>query len=460
MNTDKVSGKISKIIFTTVIAMVYALAIFMVAYLVYNAVDANYSPVRTETATMKTVEKSIKTKVFIVRDENYISGKATGTVVPLVEDGQRVAEGQDIAAVFTSDSDAEKYVELQKINEELHRFEDIAAADKLNIRDMSTYDANTNERFLNLVDSISKGDYSLVSQYAYAVRDRETSRQVSLGYDVDTSAVLSELRAEASSLSSVVPTYLAADNTGYYINSTDGYEKTLSFADVTKLTTADINKALESKPDESKISKIGKLVNNFNWYVVATVDRNDIDDAVVGRSVKVRFLDSSAEDIKMTIAAINTDSDGKAALVLKCNTITPGTTELRIENAEIILETISGYKIPKYALRTLDGVNGVYIKRGNLVNFRRITVLYTGDDYVISRTYEAENANYESQMNEIEAENRIFTAQLSQRYREEPGWIIDCEEIYSRSKLLEKSYIKLYDEVIVEGNGLYDNKIV
>ena len=168
MNTDKVSGKISKIIFTTVIAMVYALAIFMVAYLVYNAVDANYSPVRTETATMKTVEKSIKTKVFIVRDENYISGKATGTVVPLVEDGQRVAEGQDIAAVFTSDSDAEKYVELQKINEELHRFEDIAAADKLNIRDMSTYDANTNERFLNLVDSISKGDYSLVSQYAYA----------------------------------------------------------------------------------------------------------------------------------------------------------------------------------------------------------------------------------------------------------------------------------------------------
>lgn len=460
MNTEKVSGKINKIIFTTVIVMVYALAIFMVAYLVYNAVDANYSPVKTEVATMKTVEESVSAKVFIVRDENYISGNASGTVVPLVEDGQRVAEGQDIAAVFANDSDAEKYVELQKINEELARFENIAAADKLNIRDMSSYDSTTNEEFLSLVEAVSEGDYSAVPEYAYSVRDRETSRQVSLGYDVDTSAVLSELRAQASALSSVLPSYLEADNTGYYINSTDGYEQTFSYSDVTKLTASEIEKAIESKPDEAKISKIGKLVNNFNWYVVASVERNDIDDAYVGKSVKVRFLDSSAEDVKMTVAAINTDSNGKAALILKCNTITPGTAQLRIENAEIIFETISGYKIPKVALRTLDGVNGVYIKRGNLVNFRRITVLYTGDDYVIARTYEAENASYEAEMDEIDAENRIYTAQLSQRYREEPGWIIKCEDIHSRSKLLEKSYIKLYDEVIVEGNGLYDNKIV
>ncbi|MBR3588453.1 MAG: hypothetical protein IKL16_02710 [Clostridia bacterium] len=460
METKKLSEKFNKIIFTTVIVMVYALAIFMVAYLVYNAIDANYSSVKTEIATMKTVEKTINSKVFVVRDETYISGKAAGTVVPLVEEGQRVAEGQDIAAVFANDSDAEKYVELQKINKELVRFENIAAADKLNIRDMSSYEATTNEKFLSLVEALSEGDYSSVSELAYSVRDRETSRQVSLGYDVDTSAVLAELRSESASLSSVVPDYLAADNTGYYISNSDGYEKTLNYAEVTKLTTSDIDKAIESKPDESKISGAGKLINNFNWYVVASVERNDIDELTVGKSVKVRFVDSSADDVRMTVAAINSDSKGKAALILRCNTITPGTGDMRIENAEIILETISGYKIPKEAMRTLDGVNGVYIKRGNLVNFRRITVLYTGDDYVISRTYEAENANYENEMDEIDAENRIYTAQLSVRYREEPSWIIECEDIHSRSKLLEKSYIKLYDEVIVEGNGLYDSKIV
>ena len=32
--------------------------------------------------------------------------------------------------------------------------------------------------------------------------------------------------------------------------------------------------------------------------------------------------------------------------------------------------------------------------------------------------------------------------------------------VRASAKNLEKSYIKLYDEVIVEGNGLYDSKIV
>ncbi len=460
MKTEKMTKGINRIIFTVIMVLVYAVAIFMIAYLVYNAFDANYSPVKTEEAVMKTVEESVHTKVFIVRDENYLSGNAAGTVVPLVEDGQRVAEGEKIAAVFGSDEEAGKYVELNRIYDEIVRFSNIAAADKLNIRDMASYNQTTNETFLNLVEEIADGNYSGISEYAYSVRDRETSRQVSLGYDVDTSEILSSLRAEASSLSAQEPSYLVADNTGYYINSTDGFENTIKYDNVLNLTAQEIEKALKAKADESRISKNGKLVNNFNWYVVAVVERNDADEVLVGDTLTVRFTDSSADDVKMTVAAINSDSDGKLALILKSNTITAGTSQLRIENAEIIFKKISGYKIPKVALRTVDGINGVYIRRGNLINFRRITPLYTGDDYVIARTYEEENANYEAEIDEIEAEKRLYKSLLAMRSREEPDWIVECEDLYSRSKLLSRPYIKLYDEVIVEGNGLYDNKIV
>ncbi|MBE6783315.1 MAG: hypothetical protein E7536_04825 [Ruminococcaceae bacterium] len=458
--TKEVNASINRIIKVTGKILLYSVAVFMIVYLVYIALDANYSSVKTEAAIMKTVEKSISTKVFIVRDENYISSDVSGTVVPLVEDGQRVGEGQDIAAVFSNDEDAGKYVELQKINEELDRFKNIEASDKLNIRDISTYDRATNDEFMNLVETIANGNYSEIDNYTYAVRDRETSRQISLGYDVDTSAVISSLNTEASGLSVPEPSYLAADNTGYYINNSDGYENVIDYSVVTELTADQIETALDSDPDESKISNMGKLVNNFNWYIVASVSRNDIDSAKVGDSVKVRFLDSAAEDVNATIAAINSDAEGRVALVIRCNIISADTSQLRIENAEIILETISGYRIPKEALKTLDGINGVYIKRGNLVNFRRVTTLYTGEDYVVVRTYEAETASYANQMDEIAEEERTYTAQLSSRNREEPGWIIEKEDIYSRTKLLQKSYIKLYDEVIVEGKDLYDNKIV
>ncbi len=460
MNGNDVNRIINKILKITGKVLIYVVAVFSIVYIAYTAINANFSPVKTEIALMKTVEKSISTKVFIVRDENYISSNISGTVVPLVEDGQRVGEGQDIAAVFTNDTDAGKYVELQKINAECSRFENIEAADKLNIRDMATYDQTTNEEFMSLVESISDGDYEKIESHVFSVRDRETSRQISLGYNINTSGFISSLKAEASKINVPKPTYLAADNTGYYISNSDGYENVVKYSDVTKITTAQVDKALNSKPDESKISNMGKLVNNFNWYVVAKVDRTDIDSAKTGDSVKIRFLDSSGDDVSATIAAINTDSAGKVALVLKCNIISADTSQLRIENAEIIPDTVIGYRIPKEALRTVDGVNGVYIKRGNLVNFRRITTLYTGDDYVIARTYEAETSNYAEDMDLIEEEERIYTDQLSQRYREEPGWIIEKEDLFSRSKMLQKSYIKLYDEVIIEGKGLYDNKII
>ena len=347
MNGKNVNRSINKILKTTIKIMLYAVAVFAIVYIAHAAVDANFSPVKTEVALMKTVEKSISTKVFIVRDENYISSNVSGTIVPLVEDGQRVGEGQDIAAVFTNDEDAGKYVEYQKIIAECTRFENIEAADKLNIRDMSTYDQTTNEEFMNLVEAVSNGDYEKIESHVFSVRDRETSRQISLGYNVDTSGYISTLKAEASKINVPQPVFLAADNTGYYISSSDGYENIIKYSDVTKITTAQVESALNSKPDESKISNMGKLVNNFNWYVVAVVDRTDIDSAKTGDSVKIRFLDSSGEDVNATIAAINTDSSGKVALVLKCNIISADTSQLRIENAEIILDTIIGYRIPK-----------------------------------------------------------------------------------------------------------------
>ena len=460
MKTSEVSSVINKILKTTVRVLVYAVAVFMIVYLIHLALDANYSPVRTETAVMKTVEKSIDTKVFVVRDETYISAKASGTVVPLVADGQRVAEGEKIAAVFPNDKDANKYLEIERIYNELERFESIQAADKMNIRDVSTYDQTTNEEFLNLVEAISEEKYSDIEKYAHSVRDRETSRQISLGYEVDTADVMSDLSTQAAAMGKMEPSYLLADNTGYFISNTDGYENVVNYSKVKDITVNEVQKALKAKPDESKVSNTGKLVNNFNWYVIAVVDRNEVASSYIGKTVKVRFLDSSSDDISMTVAAINSDESGKSALVLKCNTIISDVSQFRVKNAKIVFETISGYKIPRESLRTVDGANGVYIKRGNLVNFRRVTPLYTGDDYIIARTYEAENANYVNEMDDIREENRLYTAQLAQRHNEEPGWIIEYEDLYTRSKLLQKSYIKLYDEVIVEGKGLYDNKIV
>ena len=88
-------------------------------------------------------------------------------------------------------------------------------------------------------------------------------------------------------------------------------------------------------------------------------------------------------------------------------------SDFRIEKIEIITDEYEGFKISNSSIRTVDGQQGVYIVRGNLMGFRKIKIIYTTDDYSI-----VTNPDNNS------------------------------------------GYIKLYDKVVTEGVDLYDNKLI
>ncbi|MEG1437509.1 MAG: HlyD family efflux transporter periplasmic adaptor subunit, partial [Oscillospiraceae bacterium] len=77
-----------------------ACAIFLIVYIAYQGYMMVYEPVKTETAFEYTIYDTVETEIFVVRDEQYISNHASGTIVPIVEDGKRVANGQEVAIVF------------------------------------------------------------------------------------------------------------------------------------------------------------------------------------------------------------------------------------------------------------------------------------------------------------------------------------------------------------------------
>lgn len=96
-----------------------AFALIIVGIFMYQVYKINYSPVKTEIALEKTVSNSVSTSAFVVRDETPIKANVTGTLVPLVEDGKRVANGDDVAVVFDSENAARNYNELKKVKEDI-----------------------------------------------------------------------------------------------------------------------------------------------------------------------------------------------------------------------------------------------------------------------------------------------------------------------------------------------------
>ncbi|MBQ8183952.1 MAG: hypothetical protein IJ025_08670 [Clostridia bacterium] len=69
--------------------------------------------------------------------------------------------------------------------------------------------------------------------------------------------------------------------------------------------------------------------------------------------------------------------------------------------------------MPNSSIRTVDGVKGVYVVRGNLLGFRKIHIVHSTDSYTLVDNPEGDS-----------------------------------------------DYIKLYDKVVTKGVELYDNKLV
>ena len=98
-------------------------------------------------------------------------------------------------------------------------------------------------------------------------------------------------------------------------------------------------------------------------------------------------------------------------VILKASTIGKDSVSARVVESEILFSQYRGIKIPKSAIRIVNGEMGVYVKFSKLVQFKKIKPIYQDENYVVLPIDNDEN-------NEVD----------------------------------------LYDEIIVKGVNLYDGK--
>ena len=117
MKTSLTKNQIKYIFFSVV-------GVLIIAYFIYQVVQMNTNPYKTEIAIERQVQSTISTKAFIVRDETYITASNTsGTIVSIAEDGKRVASGDDVAVVFQDGNSAATYVRIRELEKEIETLE-------------------------------------------------------------------------------------------------------------------------------------------------------------------------------------------------------------------------------------------------------------------------------------------------------------------------------------------------
>lgn len=389
--------------------------VVVLSFCVYQVYLFSHDPVKTQTTLQQTVYKTINTDIIAVRDEKYITNEAVGVMVPLVENGKRVAGGDTVAVVLQNEEAASSYARKKQLESEIAYYEDLSKSTTSQTLDIAGLDKEILKNVDNYINVIDSNNLSALKDAIDKLRDSITHRQAATGTVFDFSARLNELKSELEGINTLGAgnTDIIADSAGYYVSDIDGYENKLNYAGVVNMTVEDIEAALNCTPEEAPANVMGKLIGNFDWYLLCVLETKDAAELTVGRQITISLPFSPAGEVKAYVYRINESQDGRTPVIFRVNDMNENLATLRKESAKIRIEEYSGYRVDNRAIRMVEGEKGVYILRGNIVEFRKIKVLYSEEAFSIVE-------------------------------KPESG----------------QNYLKLYDEVVIEGTDLYDRKII
>ncbi len=391
------------------------LGILIIVYFIYQVVQMNSSPYKTEVALERNVETVISTTAFVVRDEEYlVTENVAGTVVPIAEDGKRVGSGDNVAVVFQSPESAAAYVRINELNREIDYYKQLKNRVGIGTNAPSSYNDLIDDACIAVISSSREGVNSEFDESLVDLRDAVTARQLAVGTELSVDAKLSSLEAELITLQSQAVGYktVTAPTPGYYIGSVDGYENAISYDGLKEINCQQVTDLINHQKQLPTTDVMGKLVDSFDWYLLCSVPYNSSGDIVEGETLNVNIPNTTVGTIKCTVE-YKGDKEGEyVAVILKCNIMNREVANLRIEDIEIITEKYSGIRINNSAIREENGEKGVYVLEGNVVKFKRINIISSDETFSI-----------------IE-------------------------------KVDDSAYVKQYDTIITEGVGLYDGQVI
>ncbi len=391
------------------------LVFFVYQFAVYRSSKKNTSDVPTQTALVRTISRNIETRGFVVREESVLAARYSGTVVPRVENGSKVSAGDTVAEIYSSANDAQYLLDLDVVQKQIAYYEEIQTLNAESIyENKETYNANIAKSLFRLIEAVNGNDLAALSERLQDLSVSTTKKQNAVNRQtVDVTERLNALYLRREVLQDYISigNALAADRAGYYVNRADGYEDAADYPTVESISPEDVEELLQVEPEQVPYN-VGKLITQFNWYLVCIVKSEDAAELRVGGKVPVSFSGYSGGSVRMQVAAVNESADGRAAVVFKSNLMNSEIASLRDENIKICLEEYSGYAVDREALRKLDGVDGVYVKVGNLARFRKVNIVYSDESIILAEAAAGEG------------------------------------------------YLRLYDEIITKGTDLYDGKII
>ena len=366
--------------------VIILLAVCVLLYTFYHMSSLFGKELSTFAAGVTTETDALSGTGYIFRDETVLRSANGGVVDYVCSDGTKVAEGQELAVVY-SDGTSKDRKNIEKLDRQINILEKSSDSSITSI-DIAELQKDITDDYYMLVRMLAGGqtgelsmriDELLVGMDRLSVLTEEESAVTG------TLKALREQKAEmiANSGASVSET---ADDGGYFYTSADGYEDVFTMEAFETLTADSFFDMISERRvlNDHGGKAYGRLARTSLWGFVTEVSAKDAGHFEDGGAYTVEFTENNGVGLPMTLLRrIECPERRSVLLVFECDRLPENFAFNRCQSVRIELGSVSGIYVPQSAVETLDGYEGVYILRGSVVHFRYIDIVYEGSDYYL-----------------------------------------------------------------------------
>ena len=359
--------------------MSFVAFIAIICYIGYYIIDSQTDPLKTVVATSYTLEESTSTRGYAVRTETVLYGNSS-TVALMVDDGDKVSNGEVIATEYQSTEAIERVAEIRDTELKIDQLENM-----LHNFSLTAGNEQALNSVLNLSYAVKSGDLSNLDMLSLELETHVfESDMYSSSKELENEiASLEEKRTGLQAASSSDTNFLYAEAAGIFTSSVDGYEH-VSPADLEADLTPSSLEMLFASRDTVNDDVLGKIISEIIWYYATTVDAEVAKGLQEGQAVTLRFTKTYSQTLSMNVESIGKEEAGKCAVVFSSNKYLSDICGIRGLTADIVFATYSGIRVPKEAIHLdEEGNTFVYLLSGLQAEKVAVEILGDSEDFYI-----------------------------------------------------------------------------
>lgn len=360
-----------------ILALVFIYAVYLVAKLVQN-------PTNTFMVTNGKISQEESDIGYIIREETVVKGQNyKNGMVKIKNEGEKVAKGDSVFRYYSSGEEelknkiAELDVEIQSLmqNEKSSFPSDVKLLESQIEKELdSIYGANNAQK----IQEYKKNINSYITKKA-KISSPSNSRLKEL---------LSQREEYENRLTSDSENVNAPES-GIVSYRVDGLESVLTTEDFTKFNKSFLQD-LKLKTGQTVASneEVGKIINNYQCYIVFNSNTNEAKNSKVGDTIKIRVQNS--DTLKASVENIIDEDDESKTITVKITNDVEKLIAYRKISFDIIWWDAEGFRIPNEAIKEENGLSYVVRNRNGYYNKMLVKILKQNDEYCIVRQYKTE----------------------------------------------------------------------